>query len=65
MKIGFVSYLNNLRIQYANELMEQKQLTISEIAVAAGYSDYSYFARVFKRVTGKTPTQGIEYIHEK
>ena len=62
MKIGFTSYLNNLRIQYANQLMQTGAMSISEIAVACGYRDYSYFARVFKRSTGKTPLQSIKYM---
>lgn len=65
MRIGFVSYLNNLRIQYANELMEKGEDSISEIATACGYSDYSYFARVFKKRTGKTPTETIRFLEKK
>ena len=38
-----------------NELIEKGEQSISEIAAACGYSDYSYFAKVFKKSTGKTP----------
>jgi len=62
MQIGFVNYLNNLRIQYANELIEKRELNISEIAAACGYSDYSYFSKVYKKSTGKTPTESFEWI---
>lgn len=65
MQIGFVNYLNNLRIQYANELIEKGAESISEIAAACGYSDYSYFARVFKKRTGKTPTQSMRFLDKK
>lgn len=65
MQIGFVSYLNNLRIQYANELIEKRELNISEIADACGYSDYSYFSKVYKKSTGKTPTESIEWIAKR
>jgi hypothetical protein len=40
-------------------------MSISEIATACGYRDYSYFARVFKRSTGKTPLQSINYMNVK
>ena len=62
MQIGFVNYLNNLRIQFANELIEKGGLSISEIAESCGYSDYSYFSKVYKKNTGRTPTESIEWI---
>lgn len=65
MKIGFASYLNRLRIQYANQLMQTGAMTISEIAISCGYRDYSYFSRVFKKYTGKTPLQSIKYMDKK
>ena len=60
MQIGFISYLNNLRIQYAIELIQKRKMSISEIAEACGYRDYSYFSRVFKKSTGKTPTESLK-----
>lgn len=65
MKIGFSSYLNNLRIQYANELIDKKYGSISEISAACGYKDYSYFSRVFKRITGKTPTESTSFLKSR
>lgn len=62
MQIGFVSYLNNLRIQYACELIQNGNMNMSEISVASGYSDYSYFSKVFKKITGKSPTDGLKYL---
>ena len=62
MHIGFASYLNNLRIQYANQLIEKGEMNISEISSASGYSAYSYFAKVFKKSTGKTPTQSFKFL---
>ena len=65
MQIGFVSYLNNLRVQYANELIEKGEQSIAEIATACGYSDYSYFSRVFKKNTGKTPTESMKFMDKE
>ncbi|MBE6674716.1 MAG: AraC family transcriptional regulator [Ruminococcaceae bacterium] len=62
MQIGFISYLNNLRIQYACELIQNGNMNMSEIAVACGYSDYSYFSKVFKKITGHSPTDGLKYL---
>ena len=57
MKIGFNQYLNDLRIQYASELLEKNKGKVSDVSVAAGYIDPLYFSKVFKKKTGKTPTQ--------
>ena len=62
MQIGFISYLNKLRIQYACELIQKGNMNMSEISTACGYSDYSYFSRVFKKITGHSPTEGLKYL---
>jgi AraC-like DNA-binding protein len=54
-----VQYLNDRRIQYAQErLRETGQIMYA--AVAAGFSDATHFYRVFKRSTGLTPGQYLE-----
>lgn len=53
----FTEYIMELRIRYANELLRSTNLPISEIAELSGYPDYFYFARVYKKVTGITPSQ--------
>ena len=53
----FTSYIARLRITYACELLSRTNLLVGEIAEKAGYSDYFYFTRSFKRIVGKTPSQ--------
>ncbi|MCQ6561335.1 response regulator [Paenibacillus mendelii] len=53
----FTSYMTKLRITYACELLEKTNCLVNEIAEKAGYHDYFYFTRMFKKVTGYTPTQ--------
>ena len=65
IQIGFINYLNNLRIQYACELIQKGNLNMSEISVACGYSDYAYFSKVFKKITGKSPTETLKYLKNK
>lgn len=65
MQIGFVSYLNNLRIQYACELIKKGNMNMSEISLKCGYNDYSYFSKVFKKITGHSPTEGLKYLENK
>ena len=54
---SFNDYLNRVRIQHSYELLKCHDLNISEVAEKCGYSDISYFSRVFKKHTGKTPSQ--------
>ncbi len=56
-KEGYSEYVNKVRIEKACELLEFGNLSISEVSTAIGYSDHSYFCRVFKKITGKTPSQ--------
>jgi|GEM_PF-403581 len=53
----FTAYVARLRIAHACELLEQDGLSVQEVAERIGYLDYFYFARLFKKTTGKTPTQ--------
>lgn len=55
-KEGFSEYLNRIRIKKAGILLQAKVLPISDISAAVGYSDHSYFCRVFKKMTGETPS---------
>ena len=51
-----IAYLQNLRVEEAKRLLEAGQLPVDEISFEAGYSDTSFFRRVFKRLTGLTPS---------
>lgn len=57
MGITFTEYLTKLRISHAGDLLKTTDLTVGEISEKAGYIDYFYFTRTFKKVVGKTPSQ--------
>jgi AraC family transcriptional regulator len=50
-------YIRELRIEYARRRLASSRDTLTEIALAAGFSDQSHFSRTFKRGTGLTPAQ--------
>jgi len=60
--VKFTEYLNELRISYAATLMDEKKLSVSEVALRCGFSDPLYFSKVFKKTIGVTPS---EYIKKK
>ncbi|QKS46376.1 AraC family transcriptional regulator [Paenibacillus cellulosilyticus] len=52
----FIDYLTSLRIKRAKQLIEDDALSLKEICFEVGYKDPNYFSRVFKKVTGVTPS---------
>lgn len=60
-----VPYISDCRINLAKEILRNLNVTIDEVSALCGFSERSYFTKVFRRHTGKTPTQyrqGVNYI---
>ncbi len=53
---NYAQYLNKVRIGVALQMLQKTHLSVREIAEACGYSDYPYFARVFKKLVGESAT---------
>ena len=49
---GLAVYIRRKRIMHAQQMLTQTEMSITDIAFATGFSDYSHFYRVFKQVTG-------------
>ena len=49
-------YINTLRIKEALYLIENRNLTITDIALMTGFNDVNYFTKVFKKLKGITPS---------
>lgn len=54
--MSFESYLQQLRIHKACELLLNSLHNVNEIASLVGYSDVNSFRKIFIRYTGKTPS---------
>jgi YesN/AraC family two-component response regulator len=54
--VNFVEYIARTRTEKARELLQNSNLRISEIAFAVGFQSLSQFNRVFKKLTGKSPS---------
>lgn len=50
-------YIRLLRVERAIELMRDKDTSLADISLMAGFCDQSHFTRVFKRITGLTPAR--------
>ena len=53
----FSSYLSSLRLISARSLLIETNCSIKEISRSVGYPDQRYFARIFTKETGVTPTE--------
>jgi AraC-like DNA-binding protein len=56
MGVSPMRYLKQLRVEAARQLLVTTDLPVNEIAHRVGYADPLYFRRVFKSITGHTPT---------
>ncbi len=52
---GVSEYINRRRLHKAKSLLKTTDMSIPEIASAAGFNDYNYFSRVYKKRYGKAP----------
>ena len=55
--ITIKEYINNEKLYYARELLQNTSMNISEISNYLGYCDAFYFSTLFKRKFGKSPKQ--------
>ncbi|MBN2983682.1 response regulator transcription factor [Cohnella algarum] len=53
----FINYLQRLRVEEAKFYLEETELAVAEIAERCGFSNPSYFFKIFKRWTGATPNE--------
>lgn len=54
---SFREYLNRIRIEESKRLLLSTQYSLADIAVAMGFPDQSYYCKVFKKITGLTPSK--------
>jgi AraC-like DNA-binding protein len=59
---NFIDYLIEIRIRASKELLKDKNIKISDISYAVGYTNSRSFMRTFKKYTGLTPTEYRERI---
>lgn len=53
---NFIEYLTQVRISKAIELLKDNDLSVKEICYTIGYNDPNYFSRIFKKITGYSPS---------
>ncbi|WP_156306729.1 helix-turn-helix domain-containing protein [Sphingobacterium endophyticum] len=68
-QMNFNDYINGLRIRYIIEKIKNEpkfeQYKISYLAEVSGFSSHSIFSKAFKKSTGVTPSQFLDYLKEE
>ena len=54
--LNFTDYVSRLRVEKAKNLLLNLNLRVGEIAYQVGFQSLTHFNRVFKRITGQSPT---------
>lgn len=54
---NFTVFLTEFRVGMAKTLLGDAMVNIKDVCVQVGFRDSNYFARVFKRITGMTPSE--------
>ena len=62
---NFSTYLKKLRIEKSRRLLGNTDMNINEIAGKVGFEDARHFGKVFKEMTGMTPTACREDARQK
>ena len=57
MKISLFDYLLNYRVEQSLSLLRDKDLSITQIAEQTGFGGSAYFAKIFKKEMGVSPSQ--------
>lgn len=53
-------YLTRVRVEYAKLLLRDEDVSVTYVAEASGFANANYFAKVFRRETGMSPSEYLE-----
>ena len=62
--MGFVDYVNRVRIDHACAWLKRGYYKIYEISEKVGFNDTKYFTKLFKKLTGSTPKKYAQNLSE-
>ena len=54
---GVIDFFTRMKVEYAKELIREKDQNFTQISEFLGYSSIHYFSRQFKKITGMTPSE--------
>ncbi|AIQ46859.1 response regulator [Paenibacillus sp. FSL R7-0273] len=58
----FLEFVTHCRMEKAKDILQNSSVKVYQVAPLVGYQDPKYFTQVFKKATGKTPTEYREEV---
>ena len=55
--VSYKEYLTGLRIEVARKLLQNRNVSVTDVCVRTGYTNVSHFIKVFQKYTGVTPAK--------
>ena len=65
MGVSMSEYIIQARIAKAKEMLRSPDVKISSIAASVGYTHFSHFAKMFKRIVGLTPHEYRKLLQQR
>ena len=62
MGVTLTDYISQQRVRKAITLINSSDMQIQDIASESGIYDVNYFRKLFKKITGKTPTEYVKQV---
>ncbi|MBP2832910.1 helix-turn-helix transcriptional regulator [Aquimarina sp. U1-2] len=53
-------YINRLKLKKAKQLLQTREISITEVSTTLGFSDSSSFSKIFKKAYGKAPSNFLK-----
>lgn len=53
----FVNLFNGIKIDHAQQLLHEGNMKVYEVSLAVGIDNYTYFYQLYRKITGKAPTE--------
>ncbi len=63
--MSIMKFLNTVRCNEAKDLLQNTDLSITEIAISVGYNSSSHFTESYKKIIGETPAQTRKKFYAK
>lgn len=64
-ELSFFHFVYETELKRLMGILKEKDVTLEEVASRCGFSDKFYFAKVFKKIVGKTPTAYLNELKRK
>lgn len=62
---SFSNYISKLKINWAKELLEESDMSVSQVSDELGFNEPGYFIKIFKKHEGVTPSVYRKYYKNK